>query len=109
MNPARSFRLLLKKATKNEPITIFGDGRQTRDFIYVKDVVAAKAFFALKSQATGIFNVACGRQITIADLALTIRNGAAKCGQSVSPNMEGNNVDPISFVRDVVRSGDRCG
>ena len=64
----------IEKATRNEPITIFGDGRQTRDFIHVKDVVAANAFFALKSQATGIFNVACGRQITITDLALTIRN-----------------------------------
>jgi nucleoside-diphosphate-sugar epimerase len=62
------------KAIRNEPITIFGDGRQTRDFIYVKDVVAANAFFALKSQATGVFNVACGRQITITDLALIIRN-----------------------------------
>ena len=64
----------IEKAIRNEPITIFGDGRQTRDFIYVKDVVAANAFFALKSQATGVFNVACGRQITITDLALTICN-----------------------------------
>jgi UDP-glucose 4-epimerase len=62
------------KAIRNEPITIFGDGQQTRDFIYVKDVVAANAFFALKSQATGVFNVACGRSITITDLALTIRS-----------------------------------
>lgn len=61
------------KATRNESIMIFGDGCQTRDFIYVDDVVAANAFFALKSQATGIFNVACGRQITVTDLALTIR------------------------------------
>jgi nucleoside-diphosphate-sugar epimerase len=64
----------VEKAIRNEPITIFGDGRQTRDLIYVKDVIAANAFFALKSQATGVFNVACGRQITITDLALTIRN-----------------------------------
>jgi UDP-glucose 4-epimerase len=64
----------IQRAIRNEPITIFGDGRQTRDFIYVKDVVAANAFFALKSQATGVFNVACGRQTTITDLALTIRN-----------------------------------
>jgi len=64
----------IAKAIRNEPIAIFGDGRQTRDFIYIKDVVAANAFFALKSQATGIFNVACGRKITITDLALTIRN-----------------------------------
>jgi UDP-glucose 4-epimerase len=64
----------IEKAIRDEPITIFGDGRQTRDFIYVKDVVAANAFFALESQATGVFNVACGRQITITDLALTVRN-----------------------------------
>ncbi len=64
----------IEKAIRDEPITIFGDGRQTRDFIYVKDVVAANAFFALKSQATGVFNVACGRKITITDLALTICN-----------------------------------
>src|SRR5437762_1629095 len=64
----------IEKAIRNEPITIFGDGRQTRDFIYVKDVVAANEFFALKSQATGVFNVACGRPMTINDLALTISN-----------------------------------
>jgi UDP-glucose 4-epimerase len=68
----------IEKAIRNKPITIFGNGRQTRDFIYIKDVVAANAFFALKSQATGIFNVACGRKITITDLALTIRPGDVK-------------------------------
>jgi len=62
------------KAIRNEPIMIFGDGQQTRDFIYVDDVVAANAFFALKSQATDVFNIGCGREITITDLALTIRN-----------------------------------
>jgi UDP-glucose 4-epimerase len=71
----------IEKAITNEPITIFGDGRQTRDFIYVSDVVAANAFLALKSQATGVFNVGCGRQITITDLALTIR----KIANSASP------------------------
>src|SRR5262249_14666653 len=64
----------IERAIRGEPITIFGDGQQTRDFIYVKDVVAANVFFALESKATGVFNVACGRPITITDLALTIRN-----------------------------------
>lgn len=63
----------IERAIRNQPITVFGDGRQTRDFIYVTDVVAANAFLALQSQETGIFNVARGKQITIADLALTIR------------------------------------
>src|SRR5438067_6943072 len=64
----------IEKAVRNEPITIFGDGRQTRDFIYVNDVVTANAFFAVNSQATGVFNVAGGRPITITDLALTIHS-----------------------------------
>jgi UDP-glucose 4-epimerase len=71
---AAAIPAFIVKAIRNEPITIFGDGQQTRDFIYVKDVVAANAFFALKSEATGVFNVACGRPITITDLALTIRS-----------------------------------
>jgi UDP-glucose 4-epimerase len=64
----------IEHAIRNEPITIFGDGQQTRDFIYVKDVVAANMFFALESQETGVFNVACGKQTTIGHLALAIRN-----------------------------------
>ena len=76
-NPASEYSAavpsFIEKAFRNQPITIFGGGRQTRDFIYVKDVVAANAFFALKSQATDVFNVGCGREITINDLALTIR------------------------------------
>ena len=63
----------IEKARRNDPITIFGNGYQTRDFIYIKDVVGANVFFALQSQATGIFNVACGKQTSITDLALTIR------------------------------------
>ena len=63
----------IEKATRNESITIFGDGGQTRDFIFVKDVAAANAFFALQSQATGVFNVALGKATTITDLAVTIR------------------------------------
>jgi UDP-glucose 4-epimerase len=77
----------IEKAIRNEPITIFGDGRQTRDFIYVHDVVAANAFFALKSEATGVFNVACGRQITITDLALTIRR-LTKSGSAIDYGAE---------------------
>jgi UDP-glucose 4-epimerase len=57
------------RAVKHEPITIFGDGEQARDFIYVKDVVAANAFFTIQSPAAGVFNVAHGRSITINELA----------------------------------------
>ena len=69
---AAAVPIFIDRAVKNEPITVHGDGEQTRDFIYVKDIAAANAFFATQSSATGVFNVGYGRRITINDLAATI-------------------------------------
>jgi len=69
---AAAVPIFIDRAVKNEPVTIHGDGEQTRDFIYVKDVAAANAFFATQSDATGVFNVGYGQRITINDLASTI-------------------------------------
>ena len=48
----------------NKPPTIYGDGEQSRDFTFVKYVVEAN-ILAAESDATGVFNIACGRRITI--------------------------------------------
>jgi len=69
---AAAVPIFIERALKNEPILIHGDGEQTRDFIYVKDVAAANAFFATESHSTGVFNVAYGQRITINDLARMI-------------------------------------
>ena len=69
---AAAIPIFVSKALKGEPITIFGDGEQTRDFIYVKDIAAANAYFATVSEETGVFNVAYGGRITINDLAQKI-------------------------------------
>ena len=69
---AAAVPIFIDRAVKNLPITIYGDGEQTRDFIYVKDIVAANVFFATQSDATGVFNVAYGKKITIKELAQKI-------------------------------------
>ncbi len=69
---AAAIPIFISKALRNEPVTIFGDGEQTRDFIYVKDIAAANAFFATESPETGVFNVAYGGRISINDLAKKI-------------------------------------
>jgi UDP-glucose 4-epimerase len=48
--------------------TVFGDGRQTRDYIYVGDVVAA-ALAAVGSEASGPINVGTGRETDVLELA----------------------------------------
>jgi len=50
-----------------QPITIFGDGTQTRDFIYVADV-AKSNLAALSSDFSGICNVATGHSVTLLQL-----------------------------------------
>jgi UDP-glucose 4-epimerase len=69
---AAAVPVFIDRAIKHQPITIFGDGEQTRDFIYVKDIVTANVFFATRSDATGVFNLASGQCITINDLAETV-------------------------------------
>lgn len=69
---AAAIPIFIHKALRNEPITIFGDGEQTRDFIYVKDIVAANAFLAETDSLTGVYNVAYGKRQTVNDLARKI-------------------------------------
>lgn len=59
----------LARAREHQPLTIFGDGEQTRDFISVKDIVAAMLHVTLTSDITGIFNAGCGSAVTINALA----------------------------------------
>ena len=46
---------------------VYGDGTQSRDFTFVKNVVDAN-IKACESKETGIFNIACGRRIILNDL-----------------------------------------
>lgn len=55
----------------NSP-TIYGDGEQTRDFVYVKDVVAAMEL-ALNSEAVGTYNIASGKSYSVNELAEMIK------------------------------------
>lgn len=65
----------VKQALLNQPITIYGDGRQTRSFTYVKDVVDAILRLSEEEEAVGeIFNVGNPRGISIEELAKKIKN-----------------------------------
>ena len=59
--------LFVDAITQNREITIFGDGKQTRDFIYVKDVARANVA-ALQGDVTGACNIGTGIESTLLDL-----------------------------------------
>jgi len=55
-------------ALSGRQLIIFGDGRQTRDFVFVKDVVSANVS-AAQADAGGAFNIGSGRQTSVIELA----------------------------------------
>ncbi len=60
----------VSQALRNEPLTVYGDGKQTRTFTYVKDVVHALIGLAEADNAVGeVFNIGGTEEVSMLDLA----------------------------------------
>lgn len=57
----------ISKLSNNEPPFIYGDGTQTRDFVFVKDVISATEL-AMNSTQTGIYNIGTGNSYSVNEL-----------------------------------------
>jgi len=57
--------IFINQILNNKPLTIYGDGKNTRDFIYIKDVVKANI---LSLNKEGIFNIGTGKETSINEL-----------------------------------------
>ncbi|MGL6299113.1 MAG: NAD-dependent epimerase/dehydratase family protein [Methanobacteriaceae archaeon] len=68
----------------DESPTIYGDGEQSRDFIYVEDVVKAN-ILACESNYNGVLNLATGKTLSINELFYVIRD---IIGSNIEPNYE---------------------
>jgi nucleoside-diphosphate-sugar epimerase len=70
--------IFARRALKNEALTIYGDGEQTRDFVNVGDVAAANIQAALTPGVQGVFNIGSGTRITINELVRLIQEAAGR-------------------------------
>lgn len=69
--------IFAKAIVQGSPIIIYGDGKQTRDFIYVDDVVEAN-ILGMQYQVTGIYNVSTGISSSVNLLVDEFRNISGK-------------------------------
>lgn len=69
---AAAVPIFIERALRGEPLTIFGDGGQTRDFIHVRDIVSAIIHVTLAPALHGIFNAGYGQAVTVLELAREI-------------------------------------
>jgi UDP-glucose 4-epimerase len=65
---AAAISIFAQRLVNGEPITIYGDGKQSRDFIFVKDVVRANLQAAESEAAGEAFNICTGHETTLLDL-----------------------------------------
>lgn len=119
------------QALREETLTIFGDGEQTRDFVHVSDIVAANLGAASRPGLSGAFNIGSGTRISINELVrligkvsglrLDVRYGperpgdvrhsladvsAARDGFAYSPScdFERNLADYVEWAKEEVRT-----
>lgn len=67
--PDMAFHLFFKAILNNQPIGIYGDGQQTRDFTYVSDAVTANLLAAEVPEAVGeVFNIGGGSRVALSQV-----------------------------------------
>jgi UDP-glucose 4-epimerase len=91
--PIFVFRML-----RNEPLTIFGDGDQTRDFVHVNDVIQANIKAAETIGVSGAFNIASGTSITINRLVEMITKNNKQVKIEYGPERPGDVRDSLADI-----------
>lgn len=71
--PDMGFHKFFKAALENQPIAIYGDGQQTRDFTFVSDAIAANLAAVATPEAVGeIFNIGGGSRVVLTEVIDTM-------------------------------------
>jgi UDP-glucose 4-epimerase len=85
--PDMGFYRFLRATMLGQPITVYGDGEQTRDFTYVHDAVAANVAAASRGVAGRVYNIGGGSRVSVNDVLEMIGR--------VSGRRPVVNVDPV--------------
>ncbi len=70
--------IFCEKAVKGETLEVYGDGEQTRDFIYVDDVVDANMAGLHHEDVQGVFNVSTGKGLSVNALIDALQEGSGR-------------------------------
>jgi len=63
--PDMGFHQFLRAAIRDEPIKVYGDGEQTRDFTFVQDAVRATIAAATRGRPGGVYNIGGGSRVSV--------------------------------------------
>jgi UDP-glucose 4-epimerase len=108
MRPDLAISIFTRKMLANEPITVFGDGEQTRDFTYIDDIVRVNRRLLETSAADGYaMNVGGGHRITVNDLIAHLREITGSASEVVYADKQKG--DAEHTLADVGLAGELVG
>lgn len=97
----------LEQAQVGDPLTVHGDGEQTRDFVHIDDVVRANILAAETDAVGTAYNVGTGHSVTIADLAERVRHAVGSDSPIVT--REARDGDIRHSRADLTKSSEELG
>ena len=89
--PDMAFHRFLTAALTGQPITLYGDGGQTRDFTFVGDIVAATMAAGDRGRPGAVYNIGGGSRVSMTDIIALVERVTNR---------------PLEVVRDSVQKGD---
>jgi UDP-glucose 4-epimerase len=97
--------IFLGNALRGEPLTIFGDGEQTRDFVYIDDVIDGWVAALTNRVSHGqVINLGSGRQVTITELAENVLAATGTDGRILT-RVPGRPGEQRHVAADITRAG----
>ncbi len=96
VRPDLAINAFFRKAMKNGPLEIFGDGSKTRDFTYIDDIVEG-TMLAVEKGKTAPYNLGGGNRISVKELAEKIISISGSSSEIVySEDQRGDVIDTMS-------------
>jgi UDP-glucose 4-epimerase len=85
------FHRFLRAALNGDPLTVYGDGEQTRDFTFVADAVSATIAAATKGRAGRVYNIGGGSRVTVNEVLTLVHRVSGR---------------PLTIQREPAQKGD---
>lgn len=102
-NEGRAVVNFIKQAIKNEPITVYGDGTQTRSFCYIDDEIEGLALAMEKGKSGEVYNIGNDDERTILDFAKLIKK-LAKSKSEIVFSQSLPEDDPLQRKPDITKA-----
>jgi UDP-glucose 4-epimerase len=99
--------IFLEQAQNDEPITVDGDGTQTRDFVHTDDIVQANLLAATTDAVGEAYNIGTGTETSVLDLAETIQQASNTDSEIVHTDPRPADID--HSVADIAKAREQLG